>query len=44
VAEKEGNEEFLKWLGFLVSYPKRALIANDLDVAVEHLKTLPKKQ
>ncbi|MFA6944265.1 MAG: hypothetical protein WC220_00060 [Pedobacter sp.] len=41
VAEKEGDKEFLKWLEFLVDYPKRALIANDLDVAVEHLKTLP---
>ena len=41
VTEKEGDEEFLEWLEFLVDYPKRALIANDLDVAVEHLKTLP---
>jgi len=42
VAERESNEEFLKWLEYLADYPKKALVANDLNLAVDHLKTFPK--
>ena len=42
IADKEGDEEFIKWFEFLVDYPKRVLVANDLAVAINHLKTFPK--
>lgn len=37
-----GPEEFIKWMEFLIDYPKELLIANDIDVAVSELSKLPK--
>ena len=43
IYDKAGEEEFLKWMDFLVSYPVELYIANDLGDAVNKLKTLPKE-
>lgn len=37
-----GSEEFVKWMEYLIDYPKDLLIANDIDVAVSELSKLPK--
>ncbi len=37
-----GPEEFVKWMTFLIDYPRELLIANDIDVAVVELSKLPK--
>ena len=40
--DKKGPDEFLKWLEFLLGYPKGVLVANDLDIAVEKIIDFPK--
>ena len=42
VYDNAGTDEFLKWLGFLSDYPKKMLIANDLDIALNRLISLSK--
>lgn len=37
-----GRGEFVKWMEYLIDYPKELLIANDIDVAVVELSKLPK--
>ncbi|MHA1401444.1 MAG: hypothetical protein ACTSQE_13930 [Candidatus Heimdallarchaeaceae archaeon] len=37
VLKNRNEKEFLKWFGKLAKYPSKALIANDLDMAVEEL-------
>lgn len=41
VFDKLGKDVFLKWFDYLVDYPKDMLIANDIDVAVSKLISLP---
>lgn len=40
IAVQKGNDEFLKWFKVLIDYPVELYLANDLDVAVEHLITI----
>lgn len=40
IAVQKGNDEFLKWFKVLTDYPAELYLANDLDVAVEHLITI----
>lgn len=40
IAGQKGNGEFLKWFKVLADYPAELYLANDLDVAVEHLITI----
>ncbi|MHB1274572.1 MAG: hypothetical protein ACYCXQ_03635 [Candidatus Humimicrobiaceae bacterium] len=42
ILNKKGEEDFLKWFEFLLEYPKEVLIANDLNIAVDKLKEIPK--
>lgn len=37
VLDKKGPDEFLKWLEFLLDYPKDILIASDLNIAIEKI-------
>ncbi|MHB8280863.1 MAG: hypothetical protein ACYDIA_24965 [Candidatus Humimicrobiaceae bacterium] len=42
ILDKKDEKDFLKWFEFLLEYPKEVLIANDLDIAAEKLKKIPK--
>jgi len=42
VLDEKGPDEFLKWLEFLLDYPKDVLVANDLEIAVEKIIDFPK--
>lgn len=37
ILNEMGEDEFLTWFEKLVDYPKKVLVANDLDIAVEQL-------
>lgn len=41
VADEKGNEEFLKWVSYLADYPEGTIIANDLNLIIDRLATLP---
>ncbi len=40
IAELEGEKEFLKWLRKLSEYPEGVIIANDLNIVIDHLATI----
>ena len=40
IADQGGDDEFLKWFKILADYPTELYLANDLDIAVEHLITI----
>lgn len=41
ILDNEGKYEFFRWLDYLLDYPQKVLIANDLNLVVDQLVSLP---